>query len=96
MRAMTARLHALVSGRVQGVAFRWYARNAAAELGLRGWVRNRRDGRVEVCVEGDRANLEDFAAWLHRGPALARVEDVTVTWGAATGEFPDFRVVGEV
>ncbi|MBM3309998.1 MAG: acylphosphatase, partial [Candidatus Aminicenantes bacterium] len=56
----------------------------------------RRDGRVEVCVEGERAILEDFVAWLHRGPSLARVEEVTASWGEATGEFPDFRVVGAV
>jgi acylphosphatase len=60
--------------------------------GLKGWVRNRRDGGVEVCAEGDRPKLEDYLAWLRRGPMLARVERVDVTWEEATGEFEDFRV----
>jgi acylphosphatase len=90
---MAARYQALVSGRVQGVAFRWYAHRTALELGLSGWVRNRLDGRVEVCVEGDPESLRDFAAWFRRGPTLARVESIAETWGEATGEFSDFRVI---
>jgi len=91
---MAVRLHAVVSGRVQGVAFRWYARRVADGLGLKGWIRNRGEDQVEVCVEGERAELEKYAAWLRRGPSLARVEDVDDTWAEATGEFKDFRVIG--
>jgi len=88
------RLQAVVSGRVQGVAFRWYARATAVRLGLKGWVRNRRDGRVEACVEGERPAVEGFAAWLRRGPALAKVEAVEEAWTEATGEFAEFQVFG--
>jgi acylphosphatase len=91
---MAARLRALVSGRVQGVAFRWYAQQTAIAQGLTGWIRNRRDGRVEVCVEGERKEVESFAAWLRRGPSPARVDSVEETWTEATGEFADFQVIG--
>ena len=62
-----------VSGRVQGVSFRMAARQQANLHGLTGWVRNRPDGDVEGEVSGDEAVLEEFRAWLGKGPALARV-----------------------
>jgi len=62
-----------VTGRVQGVAFRWHAR----ELGVVGWVQNLEDGSVEAHVEGAREAVEALIAWLHEGPALSRVERVT-------------------
>ncbi|MDZ7748773.1 MAG: acylphosphatase [Halofilum sp. (in: g-proteobacteria)] len=68
----------LVSGRVQGVAFRASARAEARRLGVTGWARNRPDGRVEVLACGERAALERFRQWLSEGPAPARVDDVTV------------------
>lgn len=66
----------LVSGRVQGVAFRAHARAEALRLGLRGHARNLEDGRVDVLAMGDDAALEAFAAWLAKGPPLARVDGV--------------------
>ena len=69
-------LHAFVSGRVQGVAFRWAARARARELGLNGWVRNLEDGRVETWVEGDATAVDAMRAWLHEGPSAARVSGV--------------------
>lgn len=69
---MNAR-RAYVSGVVQGVAFRWHTREKALELGVRGWVRNLRDGRVEVLADGDEDALERLFEWLSRGPAAARV-----------------------
>ena len=64
----------LVSGRVQGVWFRQSTQSLANRLGLRGWVRNLPDGRVEVVAAG--AELAQLAAWLQQGPELARVERV--------------------
>ena len=86
------RAHVFLTGRVQGVAYRFFAEKYARSLGVTGWVRNRGDGRVEVLAEGDRASVDRFLGRLKEGPRLARVEDVDVRWEAYTGEFPDFRV----
>ncbi|MFZ5655713.1 MAG: acylphosphatase [Pseudomonadota bacterium] len=66
----------VVSGRVQGVAFRAHARAEALRLGLSGHARNLADGRVDVLAAGDAAALDAFAAWLCNGPPLARVDSV--------------------
>lgn len=66
----------LVSGRVQGVGFRWYARAKAEELGLAGWVRNLPDGRVEAWLEGEEEAVRAMLAWLAKGPPAARVTNV--------------------
>ncbi|MBI4161590.1 MAG: acylphosphatase [Acidobacteria bacterium] len=65
-----------VAGRVQGVGFRWFVRDAAEQLGIQGFVRNLADGRVEVLAEGAADRLEALARALRRGPAGARVEAV--------------------
>jgi acylphosphatase len=66
----------LISGRVQGVAYRAAARARARELGISGWARNLPDGRVEVLACGPPALLAEFERWLAQGPALAAVVDV--------------------
>jgi acylphosphatase len=66
----------LVSGRVQGVAFRAYTRAQAQALGLRGHVRNLADGRVEVLAVGDAVAVEQLADWLRTGSPMARVAAV--------------------
>jgi len=66
----------LVSGRVQGVGFRYFAQRRAEELGLRGWARNLDDGRVEVYATGPPERLSDLAAALHMGPRMAEVRGV--------------------
>lgn len=87
-----ARLHAVVSGRVQGVGFRYFVREQALGLGLDGWVRNRRNGRVEAVAEGEQEALERFLRGLQRGPRASQVTDVDVRWEAFTGEFEGFRI----
>lgn len=89
---MKARLHAYISGRVQGVAFRFFAQHEARGLGLTGWVSNLYDGRVEVVAEGEREQLEQFLAELKKGPRLARVEKVEITWEEFRDEFLEFSV----
>ena len=84
--------HAVVSGRVQGVGFRYSAVRQARALGLTGTVANRYDGSVEVHAEGPPAALERFLAWLNRGPPGAHVRGVDVQWRASTGRFADFDV----
>lgn len=67
----------LVAGRVQGVFFRASTRAEAERLGVRGWVRNLADGRVEVLAQcADAAALDALASWLQRGPPQARVDAV--------------------
>jgi acylphosphatase len=68
----------VVRGRVQGVGYRHAAVQAAIELGITGWVRNRSDGAVEAFAQGAPAAVAAFAAWCRRGPPLARVTDVEV------------------
>jgi acylphosphatase len=86
------RLEAIVTGRVQGVNFRYYTQREAERLGLRGLVRNHADGSVEVQAEGERAALEKLLQWLHHGPPAARVDNVSAQWQAATGGFARFEV----
>ncbi len=69
---------ALITGRVQGVGYRFTTQEQALTLGLVGWVRNRPDGRVEAMVEGDRAQVERLMQWFHNGPVTAKVEAVVI------------------
>lgn len=68
--------HFRVIGRVQGVGFRWFAKRAADELGLRGWVRNCHDGTVEALATGAEHDLTLFARRLRQGPGYAVVREV--------------------
>lgn len=86
------RLHARVSGLVQGVGFRYFVYNQARHLGLTGWVRNLMDGRVEVLAEGASEDLEELLAQLHQGPGGSRVKDVLADWSSASGEFSWFSI----
>jgi acylphosphatase len=82
----------LVTGRVQGVGFRYFAQAAAAREGIHGWVRNRADGSVEALAEGDAEAIERFERALHHGPAGARVERVEVDATNPTGRDTGFTV----
>ena len=70
------RRHLRVRGRVQGVGFRWFAREEAESLGLAGWVRNREDGSVEAEAEGRAAALDEFVRRLRVGCPGARVDSI--------------------
>ncbi len=86
------RLRAMVSGRVQGVNFRYHTVIEARRLGLVGNVQNLPGGQVEVVAEGERVALDRLLEYLHRGPLHARVRAVGVTWEHATGEWEGFGV----
>jgi acylphosphatase len=75
---MLRRVRAIVTGRVQGVAFRASTVDEARRLGLTGWVRNRADGSVELEAQGDDARVASLLAWCGRGPPAARVVGVAV------------------
>ena len=89
---MAERCHILVRGYVQGVSFRWYTKQLAATLGLKGWVRNLQDGSVEVMAEGEHSLLAELAAWAQEGPSEADVSGVSVEYTDATGEFGGFTI----
>lgn len=89
---MSTRVHVFVSGRVQGVFFRRFIKAHATELGVYGWVRNIADGRVEIVAEGEKRKLMDLIELIEKGPPLARIEKVKVSWKKATGKFQDFSI----
>ena len=80
--------HLRISGRVQGVGFRYFMDRKARELGVNGWVRNRHDGTVEAMVQGSPEAVEAMIAAARQGPRAAIVTDVKVTDGS--GEFSGF------
>ncbi|RLI15150.1 MAG: acylphosphatase [Candidatus Hecatellales archaeon] len=89
---MTVRAHVYVAGRVQGVFFRWYTRDEAEKLGVKGWVRNLPDGRVEAVFEGEKEAVERMIEFCRRGPPAAEVENVEVRWETPTGEHKGFKI----
>lgn len=87
---MTAR----ITGRVQGVGFRWWVRREAVALKLTGWVMNADDERsVELVVEGEPATLDELERRVRMGPSGSRVESVRAARGPASGEFDHFGIV---
>lgn len=90
---MTKRVHVLVSGRVQGVFYRAFCAERARELGLAGFVRNLRDGRVEAAFEGPGEDVDAMVTWCHRGSEWSRVDAVEVREEPLTGG-REFRVSG--
>jgi len=89
---MKTRAHVFISGRVQGVFFRASTTEEAKRLGLTGWVRNMRDGRVEAVFEGEESLVDVMVSWCHKGPSYSNVEDVEVMHEKYSGEFDDFNV----
>jgi acylphosphatase len=85
-------LHVVISGLVQGVGFRHATYRQALKLGLRGWVRNLPDGRVEAVIQGERATIEQLHAWCQHGPAIARVDRVETTWEAVRTPYTSFDI----
>jgi acylphosphatase len=83
--------HFQVSGRVQGVGFRYSMQSEAARLGLTGWVRNRRDGSVEALVQGDEEAVAKLTEWARRGPAGAHVAELRVASAEADASLAGFE-----
>ncbi len=82
----------VVQGRVQGVGYRNFVHRKANQLGLTGYVMNLRDGTVRVRAEGARDIITELARELEKGPPLARVESVRVTWRPPTGRYSAFGI----
>ena len=88
-----ARLSAKVYGRVQGVYFRYFVRNTARELGLKGYVRNLGSGdAVEVQAEGEKPQLDRLLEQLKMGPSGAWVKRVEIDWSDYSGQFTEFKI----
>jgi acylphosphatase len=84
----------LISGRVQGVGYRDFVRREAETRALTGWVRNRRDGKVEAVVSGEASIVDEFVAACRHGPPAARVADIEVeALGAAAAAAAGFTVL---
>ena len=90
---MTRTLHAIISGKVQGVFFRIGVQTHAQNLGLTGFVRNLNDGKLEVVVQGDDAGIDDLKGYLLQGPSMARVEHVETKWVDYDKAFPTFDIL---
>lgn len=86
------RAHVFIVGKVQGVYFRQNTRIVATRHGVTGWVRNLRDGRVEVLLEGYASDVGQVIEWCHAGPPKATVYDVDIKYERYTGEFEGFNV----
>lgn len=89
---MNQRIEIHIVGRVQGVAFRKFAKLEADKLGLTGFAKNSPDGSVEIVAEGKRIALQEFLQWCFRGPILASVEGLKFEWKEWQGAFTEFKV----
>jgi acylphosphatase len=81
-----------ISGRVQGVGFRWFTQNAAARENVHGWVKNLPDGSVEAAAEGDAEALARFEQALRHGPPGARVDHLDIEHTTPVGKDTGFHV----
>ena len=86
------RVHIIVHGRVQGVNFRYYTQRKAMQLGVKGWVRNMKDGSVEIIAEGSGQKLEDFINWCKVGPESAHVTECEMEEVSITTNLTDFSI----
>lgn len=86
------RAHIFVSGRVQGVTFRLRARRVARQVGVKGWVKNLSDGRVELIVEGKREKIQSLVEWIKSSPFLVRVDNLEIDWEEYQNEFNNFSI----
>jgi acylphosphatase len=89
---MKVKAHLYISGRVQGVYYRAFTQEVADSLGLKGWVRNLPDGRVEAVFEGERELIEKAILKCKQGPPYANVTNIDVTWENQPEGFSDFRI----
>lgn len=90
---MHARAHVLVKGRVQGVFFRASIQREALKRRVVGWVRNLSDGRVEAVFEGERKKIGEIIDFCGKGPSLAIVTEVNVSWEEASGRYVTFSII---
>lgn len=84
--------HVFITGNVQGIGYRAFVKSLARKFGVFGWVRNLSDGRVEGVFQGEEGSIDSLVERCWKGPFLAAVKDVKVSWEEAEDEYMDFRV----
>ncbi len=89
---MKIRANVIIKGLVQGVNFRFYTQQTAIQHNVTGWVRNRYDGSVEACFEGEGNDVRTLIDWCHHGPSWAHVDEVISEEEPYRGEFIDFSI----
>jgi acylphosphatase len=89
---MKINIHVVISGRVQGVWFRASTKQKADQLGLKGWVKNTSDGKVEAVFEGEESIVKEMIKWCHQGPPLGYVQNVEIKNQTVTNGYDDFSV----
>jgi acylphosphatase len=89
---MNKRLHLIIHGRVQMVAFRYSTRRKAHSLGITGWVRNNSDGTVEAIFESSEEKLKEILEYCHKGPLFAKVTNLEEKWEEYKNEFDKFEI----
>lgn len=87
------RAHVIIAGRVQGIFYRVSAKKMADKIGVKGWIRNLPDGRVEAVFEGDEDAVKRMISWCWVGPPGAKVINIDVEWEEYLEEYKDFRVL---
>jgi len=87
------RVHLTISGRVQGVGFRYFTYMNGINRHLHGWVRNRINGNVEVLAEGPQDQLTALIREIRKGPEMAQVLDVDLEWSEAQADLPPFTIL---
>lgn len=90
---MFTEVHCIVSGKVQQVAYRDFVQDAAKKWNITGWVKNTKNGTVEILGQGILDDLKQFVEGLHEGSVLAHVETVAVDWRTSSEHFDDFVVI---
>lgn len=85
--------HIFISGFVQGVGFRQFVRREAGKLGILGWVKNTKDGRVEALFHGQKEKIKEIILLCRKGPILAEVENVEVLWEDSKDTCTDFQIL---
>jgi len=86
------RAHLIVSGDVQGVNYRYFAKDIAKKMNLTGWTENNPNGSLEIVVEGDEELVNEFVRWCHQGSPMSTIEKVEEKKDKYTGEFREFEV----
>ena len=84
--------HLIITGRVQGVGFRYYATRYAENIGIRGYVKNLADGSVEILAEGEEEQIEQFKDRLEKGSGYARIDDISITFKPYEAKYQTFGV----
>ena len=81
-----------ITGKVQGVGFRFFVQQQVQELGITGWVSNKSNGDVEALAQGDKEDLDQFIAKVKEGPSFSRVDDVILNWEDGQENYTSFEI----